>query len=148
MTVVAPFLRLRYNSLMHRNHPWVVRWREASKNLKLKIVALYFATRDDATPWQAKGLALLVVIYALSPIDLIPDFLPTLGYVDDLIIVTLGIWYAIRLIPAAIMAEAFRKAAAIPNIDRKLGQAGTVILVGFYVLITWWVWRYLLAAPE
>ena len=67
--------------------------------------AIYFAARDPRTPWYAKALALCVAGYALSPIDLIPDFVPVLGYLDDLVIVPLGILTVLRLIPPEIMAE-------------------------------------------
>ena len=76
------------------------------------MLAIYFAARDPRTPWYAKALALCVAGYALSPIDLIPDFVPVLGYLDDLVIVPLGILAVLRLIPPEIMAEN-RAAAAL-----------------------------------
>ena len=85
--------------------------------LKLEVVALYFAARDPRTPWYAKALAVCVAGYALSPIDLIPDFVPVLGYLDDLVIVPLGILTVLRLIPPEIMAEN-RAAAALMMIAR------------------------------
>jgi uncharacterized membrane protein YkvA (DUF1232 family) len=81
-----------------------------AKSIKRDVVALYLAGRDPRTPWYAKVVAILVAAYAISPIDLIPDFIPILGYLDDLIIVPLGILLAVRLIPALLMAE-FRAAA-------------------------------------
>ena len=84
------------------------RW---ARGVKIDIVALYLAARDGRTPVAAKIVAALVVAYALSPIDLIPDFVPVLGYLDDLLIVPLGILCAIRLIPAALFDE-FRRMAA------------------------------------
>ena len=76
-----------------------------AKAIKRDVVALYFAARDPRVPWYAKLLAGLIAAYALSPIDLIPDFIPVLGYLDDLIVVPLGITLAVRLIPAPIMDE-------------------------------------------
>ena len=73
--------------------------------------ALYLAYRDPRTPWYARVAAILVIAYALSPIDLIPDFIPVLGYLDDLIILPLGIFFAMKLIPAEIMVSAREKAA-------------------------------------
>ena len=67
--------------------------------LKREIVALYLAGRDPRTPWYAKAMIAAVVAYALSPIDLIPDFIPILGYLDDLVLLPIGIWLAIRMIP-------------------------------------------------
>jgi uncharacterized membrane protein YkvA (DUF1232 family) len=74
------------------------------------VHALYLAARDPRVPWYAKGIALAVAAYALSPIDLIPDFIPVLGQLDDAVIVPLGILLAVRLIPRELMAE-FRAAA-------------------------------------
>jgi uncharacterized membrane protein YkvA (DUF1232 family) len=81
-----------------------------ARRLKRDVVALYIAGRDPRTPWHAKAVAIAVAAYAISPIDLIPDFIPILGYLDDLIIVPLGIMLAVRLISAELMAE-FREAA-------------------------------------
>ena len=76
-----------------------------ARALKRDVSAIYIARRDPRVPWYAKALAIGVAAYALSPIDLIPDFIPVLGYLDDLIIVPLGIWLVIALIPADVMAE-------------------------------------------
>jgi uncharacterized membrane protein YkvA (DUF1232 family) len=81
-----------------------------ARSIKRDVIALYLAARDPRVPWYAKTLALVVAAYALSPIDLIPDFIPVLGYLDDLLLVPLGILLAIRLIPADLVAE-FRLAA-------------------------------------
>ncbi len=86
---------------------WLRRW---AKSIKRDIYALWLAARDKRTPWYAKLIALLVAGYAISPIDLIPDFIPVLGYLDDVIIVPLGIMLAVRLIPKPLMAELREKA--------------------------------------
>src|SRR5215510_13084224 len=83
----------------------LIAWRERARLLKREVYALYFACRDPRTPWYAKAIAACVVAYALSPIDLIPDFIPVIGYLDDLVIVPLGIALVLKLIPAEIMAE-------------------------------------------
>lgn len=88
-----------------------MRIKQWARDIKRDVVALYIAGRDPRTPWYAKGVALAVVMYALSPIDLIPDFIPILGYLDDLFIVPLGILLAVYLIPTELMAE-FRHAAS------------------------------------
>ncbi len=80
-------------------------WKQKAHALKVEIFALYYAYRDPRTPWAARLVAAAVVAYAFSPIDLIPDFIPLLGYLDDLILLPLGAAFAIRLIPPAIMAE-------------------------------------------
>ena len=79
--------------------------------MKRDVHALFLAARDPRVPWYAKAAAMAVAAYALSPIDLIPDFIPVIGYVDDLVIVPLGIRLAVKLVPADLMHE-FRKAAA------------------------------------
>lgn len=84
--------------------------RDWARRLKRDVVALWIAARDPRVPWYAKALAGAVAAYALSPIDLIPDFIPVFGYLDDLLIVPAGIWLVVRLIPAALMAE-FREEA-------------------------------------
>ena len=96
------------------------------------------AAHDPRTPWPAKLLAALVVAYALSPIDLIPDFIPVLGYLDDLILVPLGIWLVLRLIPDAVMAEARRKAAGMDQPGKSLwGLALVVTLWLAAAAVTW-----------
>ena len=84
--------------------------RQWARRLKRDVHALWLAGRDPRTPWYAKALAVAVAAYALSPLDLIPDFIPVLGWLDDLIIVPLGIVLAVRLIPADVMEE-HRRAA-------------------------------------
>jgi uncharacterized membrane protein YkvA (DUF1232 family) len=76
------------------------------------IFALYLAARDPRTPWYAKAVAALIVAYALSPIDLIPDFIPILGYIDDLLLLPLGIWLVLKMVPPEVLAECRTKAAA------------------------------------
>jgi uncharacterized membrane protein YkvA (DUF1232 family) len=83
----------------------LTRLRHWARALKRDVHALWLAARDARTPKLAKLLALLIAAYALSPIDLIPDFVPVLGYLDDLLIVPLGIWLVVRMIPAGLMAE-------------------------------------------
>jgi uncharacterized membrane protein YkvA (DUF1232 family) len=80
--------------------------------LKREVFALYLATRDPRTPWYAKAFVICVVAYALSPIDLIPDPIPVLGYLDDLLLLPLGIYVALRLIPQEVLAECRAKARA------------------------------------
>ncbi len=103
-----------------------------AKALQTEIYALYLAARDPRTPWTARLLVLLVVAYALSPIDLIPDFIPVLGYLDDLIIVPAGIALALRLIPAQVMADARRRARLEP--PRSLGFAGALTIILIWIV--------------
>jgi uncharacterized membrane protein YkvA (DUF1232 family) len=95
---------------------WIERSRERlrdwARRLKRDAMTLWFARAHPATPWTAKVLAAIVVAYALSPIDLIPDFVPVLGYVDDVILLPLLIWLALRLLPPEVIAESRRQAEA------------------------------------
>jgi uncharacterized membrane protein YkvA (DUF1232 family) len=102
-------------------------WKERAKALKTEIHALLIACRDPRTPWLVKAWALFVVAYALSPIDLIPDFIPVLGYLDDLILLPLGIALAIKFIPAEVMDEA--RKTAIQAAGNRVGWFGTGIIV-------------------
>ena len=101
-----------------------------AKSLKRDIVALWLAARDPRVPWYAKAVASAVAAYALSPIDLIPDFIPVLGYLDDLVIVPLGILLATRLVPAEVMAALRVEAAR--RIERPAGRAGLI-----FILVVW-----------
>jgi uncharacterized membrane protein YkvA (DUF1232 family) len=89
----------------------LILWKEKMHALRQEIYALYLAYRDPRTPWYAKVIAACVVGYAFSPIDLIPDFIPVLGYLDDLVIVPLGAALALRLIPPSVMADCRLRAA-------------------------------------
>jgi uncharacterized membrane protein YkvA (DUF1232 family) len=84
--------------------------RSRARKLKSEIFALYLALRDPRTPWYAKAFGALVVAYAFSPLDLIPDFVPVLGYLDDVILLPLGIWLTIRMIPLAVLDESRARA--------------------------------------
>lgn len=104
--------------------------KKKARHLKAETVALYLAARDPRTPWYAKLLIGGIVAYALSPIDLIPDFVPVLGYLDDLILIPLGIALAIRLIPPEVLAASRARAeATMPNARRTSKIAGTVIIL-------------------
>ena len=100
-----------------------------ARNLKRNAHAIYFAARDPRTPWYARGLAAAVAAYALSPVDLIPDFIPVIGYVDDLIIVPLGLWLVISLIPDELMAEYRTRADEASSSPNSLGGMVAIVLL-------------------
>ncbi|HLE66701.1 MAG TPA: DUF1232 domain-containing protein [Burkholderiales bacterium] len=100
--------------------------------LKRESLALYYAARDPRTPWYAKVVAGAVVAYALSPIDLIPDFIPVLGYLDDLLLLPLGIWLALGLVPAPVLADARRRAEA--TLERPRSRTAAVVIVAIWVV--------------
>jgi uncharacterized membrane protein YkvA (DUF1232 family) len=112
-----------------------------ARGIKRDVHALYLASRDPRVPWYAKAAALCVAAYALSPIDLIPDFVPVLGYVDDVILVPLGILLVVRLIPEEILAE-HRAAAAAQA--RPTSQGAAFVIVALWVamaaFLTWIFW--------
>jgi len=83
-----------------------------AKRIKREVITLWFARQHPSTPWHAKALVAIVVAYALSPIDLIPDFIPVLGYVDDLLLLPVLIWLTLRLLPAPVLEESRRRAEA------------------------------------
>lgn len=104
-----------------------------ARQLKREVHTVALAARDPRTPWYVKALIFFVVAHTLSPIDLIPDFIPILGYLDDLIITPGGLWLAVRLIPPEVMEDA-RAMAATGDVDRSLGRLGAVLIV-----VTWLV---------
>ena len=107
-------------------------WRKRAAALRADTYALYLASRDPRVPWPAKAVAALTVAYALSPIDLIPDFIPVLGYLDDLLLVPLGMALAIRLIPPPLLAEHRAEAA------RRFAQSGPRSRVGAVFVVAVW----------
>jgi len=111
---------------------WQQRWQERAHRLKRDVVAIAFAVRDPRVPWYAKAMGACVVAYALSPIDLIPDFIPVLGYLDDLVLVPLGLLLVVHLIPADILAE--HRVAAAKVVDRPISRAGAMAVIAVWVL--------------
>jgi uncharacterized membrane protein YkvA (DUF1232 family) len=107
------------------------RLKQWARAIRRDAHALYLAARDPRVPWYAKALALAVAAYALSPIDLIPDFIPVLGYLDDLIIVPLGIAAVIRLVPPDVMAE--HRALAAAAQDRPTSRTAAVAIIAIWV---------------
>ena len=119
------------------------RAKERAGAIKQDVVAIWIAARDPRVPWYAKAMAAAVAAYALSPIDLIPDFIPILGYLDDLIIVPAGILLTVRMIPAGLMTE-FR-AEATRRAERPTTATGAVAIVVVWIaalmLAAWWLLR-------
>lgn len=117
------------------------RLKKAAKRLKAELLALGYAARDPRTPWYARAFALLVLTYALSPIDLIPDFIPVLGYLDDLLLLPAGLWLALKLIPPEVMADAHAEAARNPH---KLAKStwGLLLMLVIYAALIVLAWRW------
>jgi uncharacterized membrane protein YkvA (DUF1232 family) len=121
------------------------RAREWARSIKRDTYALFLAVRDPRTPLYAKVFAACVVAYAFSPIDLIPDFIPVLGYLDDVIIVPLGIVLALRMIPAEVMAECRAEADANRPSSKPRNYIGAAAIVIIWLLAAalamWWAMR-------
>lgn len=127
-------MRIEWHSIPSRLRVW-------ARTIKRDVVALYLAARDPRVPWFAKVIAACVAAYALSPIDLIPDFIPVLGYLDDVILVPLGILLAVRLVPGNVMAEL--RAEADRRLARPASRTGAIVVVVIWLVaafaIAWWV---------
>lgn len=124
--------------MLHRLKNW-------ARTIKRDLHAIYLAAGDPRTPWYARALALCVALYALSPIDLIPDFIPVLGYLDDVIIVPLGILAVMKMIPPEVMAE-HRVAAGLAG-RRRVSRTAAVVIAcicaASIALTAWLGYRYL-----
>jgi uncharacterized membrane protein YkvA (DUF1232 family) len=118
-----------------------------ARRIKRDVVAVWLASRDPRVSLHVKALAILVVGYALSPIDLIPDFIPVLGYLDDAVIVPIGILLVVKLIPDSVMAE--HRTAASRVADMPQTKAAAVVIVAIWIVATiaggWWFYRYVKA---
>jgi uncharacterized membrane protein YkvA (DUF1232 family) len=122
----------------------IAAWRERARRLKREVYALYYAAKDPRVPWYAKAVAACVVAYAFSPIDLIPDPIPVLGYLDDLVLLPLGIALVLRLIPADVLEDCRRRAEERETRPVSWIAAGVIIAIwvalavaGGYVLVGW-----------
>jgi uncharacterized membrane protein YkvA (DUF1232 family) len=121
------------------------RLQQWARTMKRDVHAIYLAARDPRVPWYAKALALCVAGYALSPIDLVPDFIPVVGYLDDLIIVPIGILLVVAMIPDDVMAE--HRAAATAAGNRPVSRIGAAAIITLWLLLAaaagWLAWGYL-----
>lgn len=124
----------------------VERLKARANALKVEVYALMLAYRDPRTPWYGKAFAALVVAYAFSPIDLIPDPIPVLGMVDDLLLVPLGVVIALKLIPREVMADSRAKAAEVMASGKPVSWVGAVIIGAVWIVLAtlgvWLVWRF------
>ncbi|QDE98650.1 YkvA family protein [Myxococcus xanthus] len=122
------------------------KWKQRAQELKRETVVLVIAMRRPDVPWHAKLLAALVVAYAFSPIDLIPDFIPVLGYLDDLVLLPLGILLVRRLIPPAVLEEC-RAQVQREEGRKKTSWAAAIVIILLWVslgmfLVRWWLHRH------
>ncbi|HEX8220506.1 MAG TPA: YkvA family protein [Chloroflexia bacterium] len=113
---------------------WLEGWKQRARQLKTEVYALYLAYRDPRVSWPARIFAACVVAYAFSPIDLIPDPIPVLGYLDDLVLIPLGIALARRLIPAEVLAEC-RDRARIEVATKPVNKVAAAVIVAVWLLL-------------
>jgi len=115
-----------------------------AQRLKAELVALWFCTRHPRTPLYAKALAVALVAYAFSPIDLIPDFIPVLGYLDELILLPAGIWLVLRLTPADVLVECRAQAARWMDERRSKPRSylGAALVIALWLAVLWLAWRW------
>ena len=113
----------------------IERWKQRARELKTEIYAIYLAYKDPRTPWYARLFAACVVGYAFSPIDLIPDPIPVVGYLDDLILVPLGIAIALKMIPSPVMTECRDKAQAAMDQGQPTNWTAAAVIVAIWLLL-------------
>jgi uncharacterized membrane protein YkvA (DUF1232 family) len=110
-------------------------WKQRARQLKVEVYALYLAYRDPRVHWAVRVFTACVVAYAFSPIDLIPDFIPILGYLDDFVLIPLGVKIALSMIPANVLAESREKAQEIIRQDKPVNRIAAVIIILIWLLI-------------
>lgn len=124
--------------------PLLSHLRQWARKIKSDVIALWFAQSNPRTPWYAKALGLIVVAYALSPIDLIPDFIPVFGYLDDMVLLPALIWLTLRMLPSDVIEESRRQATTwLQRAEKRpkmMGAAIFIVLLWFALglWLTWW----------
>jgi uncharacterized membrane protein YkvA (DUF1232 family) len=113
----------------------IQKWKQAARRLKAETYAIYLAYRDPRVPWYARFFAACVVGYAFSPIDLIPDAIPVLGYLDDLVLVPLGIALALRMIPPQVLTECREQAQAAIQQGKPVSKGAAAVIAAVWLLL-------------
>ena len=113
----------------------IERWKQKLRHLKIEIYALYLAYRDPRVPWYAKAFVALVVGYAFSPIDLIPDFIPVLGYLDDLVLIPLGVAVAIKMIPEKVMDDCRIRSKEVMGKKKPINRVAAVVIICIWLML-------------
>jgi uncharacterized membrane protein YkvA (DUF1232 family) len=109
--------------------------KDRAVTLKRETIALSIATRDPRVPWYAKAFMVLVLAYAFSPIDLIPDFVPVLGYLDDLVIIPLGILLTVKMVPPQVMIDARKQVDELSYQGKPVSRIGAIIIITVWVIV-------------
>jgi uncharacterized membrane protein YkvA (DUF1232 family) len=122
----------------------MIRLREWANRLIAEVAALWFCARHPRTPFIAKMLAIAVVAYAFSPIDLIPDFIPVIGLLDDLLLLPIGVWIVLKLVPPEVMVECRQQAARWleEKKPKPRSHIGAALIVVLWLVLLWLIWRW------
>lgn len=110
-------------------------WNEHARRFRHETYALYLACRDRRTPWYAKLIAGAVVAYAFSPIDLIPDFIPIIGHLDDLVLIPLGVWLVRMMIPSSVMEDCRRRAKEVLDQGKPVSWSAALFVFGVWLFL-------------
>lgn len=125
-------------------------FKRRARHLKAESFALYLAARHPGTPWYAKLFVAGIVAYAFSPIDLIPDFVPVLGYLDDMILIPMGIALAVRMVPPSVLAECRARAQEVMSQDKPVSRIAGAVIVLIWItlaaLVALWAYETFVAA--
>ena len=119
-----------------RNVKAFERWKQKSRQIKIEIYALYIAYRDPRVPWYAKAFVALVVGYAFSPIDLIPDFIPVLGYLDDLVLIPLGVFIALKMVPEKVMEDCRTRSKEVMSEKKPINRAAAIVIILIWLMLS------------
>ena len=114
---------------------FIEKWKRRAKQLKIEIYAIYLAYKDPRVPWYARIFAACVAAYAFSPIDLIPDPIPILGYLDDLILIPLGVMLALKMIPEEVMSECRQRSQEIMRQGKPVNRIAAVVIIAIWILL-------------
>ena len=114
---------------------FIQRWKSKARQLRVETYALYLACRDPRTPWHVRFMGACVVAYAFSPIDLIPDFIPVFGYLDDLVLVPLGIALILRMIPNEVLVDSRSRAGEIMSADKPANRIAASIVITVWLIL-------------
>ena len=117
---------------------WLAQWKQRARALKVEVYALYLAYRDPRVPWYARIFAACVAGYAFSPIDLIPDFIPILGYLDDLVLIPLGVMLAVRMIPPDVLAECRAQSRAVMQQGKPVNWVAAAVIAVLWLALAAW----------
>lgn len=110
-------------------------WKKHAKELRIEVYAIYLAYKDPRVSWYARIFAACVVGYAFSPIDLIPDFIPVLGYLDDLILIPLGITLAIKMIPPDVLTEHRERSREVMKTGKPVNKVAAAIIIAIWLFL-------------